>query len=171
MPGSAGHLIRRFFAVSAAQALGNAELAQVEDWLSSAEFDLFLSQPPADQRHGYEAGMHVQAHGGERPVIAAGALHDIGKRHAGLGPIGRTVATLMILLGLSSRWGRAAAYRDHGPVAAVELDRAGSDPVVVAFARHHHDSRPPEVGQATWALLVAADEPVKASRSLRPPIT
>lgn len=171
MPGSAGHLIRRFFAVAAARDLDDDELAQIERWLSPAELSLFLAQPTADQRHGYEAGLHAQKNRANRAVVAAAALHDIGKRHARLGPIGRSLATVMIIVGAASRWERASAYRDHGPIGAEELERAGADSLVVAFARHHHEGRPAGIDSQTWDLLEAADQPVKASRRRRPPIT
>jgi hypothetical protein len=171
VPGSAGHLIRRFFAVAAARDLDDDELAQVESWLSPAELSLFLAQPAADQRHGYEAGLHAQEHRADRPVVAAAALHDIGKRHSALGPIGRSLATVMIIIGGASRWERAAAYRDHGPIGAEELERAGADSLVVEFARYHHEARPARIDSQTWDLLEAADQPVKASRRRRPPIT
>lgn len=171
MPGSAGHLIRRFFAVVGAGDLEDDELAHVETWLTPAELSLFLAQPAADQRHGYEAGIHVLSHCADGPVVAAAALHDIGKRHAALGPIGRSLATMMIIFGGASRWERAAAYRDHGPIGAEELAQAGADSLVVEFARHHHDTRPAGIDSRTWALLETADQPVKASRRRQPPIT
>lgn len=171
MPGSAGHLIRRFFAVSSAQKLDDDELQLVAGWLSPPELELFLAQPVADQRHGLEAGVYVRDHQGDHEAIAAGALHDVGKRHAGLGPVGRSLATIMIILRVASLWDRAATYRDHGSVAARELESAGSAPLVVAFAMHHHGKRPDGVDATTWSVLMAGDEPVKASRSRRPPIT
>ena len=158
MPGSAGHLIRRFFDVIKARPLTEGELETVTDWLTKAELDLFLSQPVPDQRHGYEAGQHIVASGVTTvEVISAAAVHDIGKRHAHLGVFGRSAASVLILAELDSLWSRARTYRNHGDIAAEELATAGSSRLSVEFARHHHGRRPDSIEPNIWDLLVAAD--------------
>lgn len=93
-------------------------------------------------------------------------MHDVAKRHARLGVVGRVIASVCIKLRIPVR-GRFEAYRQHGPIGADELERAGSPPIVVRYARSHHGSRPPDVDVQTWALLVAADEAGERSQSVR----
>jgi len=169
VPGGPSHLIRRFFEVASARPLSRDERAAVGSWLTPALSDLFFSQQPADQRHGYRAGASVAAAGYRAPdVVAAALLHDVGKRHAGFGALGRSVASVMILLSLPLSE-RMLTYRDHGIVAARELGRAGAPPLVVDFALHHHGRRPETIAEDVWDVLAAADEPVKPRvRSQRP---
>ena len=93
-----------------------------------------------------------------RTDLARGALlHDIGKRHARLGLAGRSLAGAVRALGLPS-WGRVRRYLEHGEIGASELEAAGAEPLVVGYARHHHDPvPPPEVTRGDWEVLVAAD--------------
>lgn len=156
VPGPWGHLALRFIDVVTADSLTAPERCAVEGWLDGpAESSAFFAQPPADQRHGYAAALIVLARRPGRPdLVKAALLHDVGKRHAGLGPLARVVASVAIRLRLplSGRW---EAYRDHGDLAAAEL--SASEPIVGAFARHHHGARPSTIDADDWAVLVAAD--------------
>ncbi len=69
------------------------------------------------------------------------------------------MATILGRLGLVGP-PRFAVYLDHGRIAAQELDRAGAEPLVVAFALHHHRERPEEISREDWDLLQAADRAV-----------
>lgn len=171
MPGSLSHLTRRFFDVLLARPLDGAERAAVEGWLAPVAAEIFFAQPGPDQRHAYHSAMIVLAFvQTDVSVLRAALLHDVGKRHAGLGVIGRVIASLLIRLGLPLT-DRARRYRDHGEVAAAELEAAGLEPIVVEFARHHHGSRPAGIPEATWELLRRADEPPKAGHAVRARIT
>lgn len=97
-------------------------------------------------------------------MVRAALLHDVGKRHAGLGPIGRSIASILIGLG-GPLTRRMVSYRDHGPVAAEELDDLRCEQVVVDFARNHHAERPDSIARATWDILLKADGPAKAITS------
>lgn len=142
----------------------------MRQWLDEPLAELFFAQGPADQRHGYEAaGIVAASESAGVEMIQAAALHDIGKRQASLGVIGRTLASLAILFRLPLTR-RMAVYRDHGAVAAEELEAAGAPKLVVDFARHHHGSRPESIDPDDWAVLVLADEPPKARKSPEPPI-
>lgn len=140
-------------------------------WLDDGTGPIFFAQQHADQRHGYHAALTVIAAGVSEPdVVAAALLHDVGKRHAGLGLLGRTLASVMIVLGLPLGK-RMTAYRDHDLLGARELGALGAPSLAIDFAMHHHRSRPPTIDSATWDLLVRADQPPKASSSLLSRIT
>ena len=156
MPGGWIHLAGRFFSAVGAASLDDQERQVLADWLEPDELRLFLDQSAIDQRHGLESATFVAARSDDRDLIRAAALHDIGKRHARLGVIGRVIASIAIKLHLPVR-GRFATYRDHGPIGSVELERAGSPPIAIHYARHHHESRSPDVTQSVWDLLSAAD--------------
>ena len=136
---------------------------EVENWLSAALAGIFFEQPGYDQRHGYEAARSVMAGGfDDSDVVTAALMHDVGKRHARLGLIGRSVASVLIL---ARAWlpRRLAAYRDHGLVAARELGQVGAPSLAIDFALHHHGQRPPTIPPDVWDALVAADQPAKTS--------
>lgn len=143
----------------------------MSDWLGPETVDVFFAQDVPDQRHGYNAALTVVAAGvRDTEVVVTALLHDVGKRHARLGIIGRSVASVLILLGLPLSE-RMETYRDHGMVAARELAALSVPSLVVDFAIHHHGERPPTIDIATWELLIAADEPPKASSARRGRIT
>lgn len=171
MPGSLAHLSERFFDVLTARRLSAAELDSVRERLPPELMELFEEQSKADQRHGYEAGMVVLGSGVEADdVVAAALLHDIGKRHARLGIVGRTIASLAIKMSLPLT-ARMTTYRDHGIVGAKDLAGAGAAPLVVDFALHHHGAKPPSIDVAVWDLLVRADQPSKTKGRLGSGIT
>ncbi|HEU4916297.1 MAG TPA: HDIG domain-containing protein [Acidimicrobiia bacterium] len=163
MPGSLGHLTSRFFEVLYAQPLRSEEVLEVESWLGPAQAWLFFSQTTPDQRHGYQAALVARDSGLGPTGMRAALLHDIGKRHARLGVVGRSIASLAIKtrLPLTKRW---RLYRDHGLTGATELAALGSEPLVVEFARHHHGDRPPAIPERTWEALQLADQPAKTER-------
>lgn len=156
MPGSLGHLSGRFFDVLLARPLDEAEQATVGLWLTPELSEVFFSQSPADQRHGYEAGLIVMGGGGSPDMVTAAVMHDTAKRHAGLGVLGRVVASILIRAGLPLT-PRMRLYRDHGIIAAKELAELGAPPLAVDFALHHHRSRPASIPEETWKLLEKAD--------------
>ena len=151
------HLAARLLDVLSSRRLSPTEQAEVADYLvTPEERALFWAQPRADQRHALASARCVLAACPDRSdMVRAALFHDIGKRHSGLGAIGRSWAVLCGALNRSSR--RATAYGDHGRLGAAELARAGAEPLVVAYARHHHGSRPGEIAPEDWAVLQAAD--------------
>ena len=161
MPGSPGHLARRFFDVVSAQPLTSSEVEIVNERLRSELAEVFFAQSPADQRHGFHAAQIASVRGGAPDTVVAALLHDIGKRHARLGAIGRSVASVLIVLHLPLTE-RMRAYRDHGLTGAVELARIGAPSLAIDFAMHHHGRKPPTIDHDMWDLLVEADEPPKA---------
>jgi hypothetical protein len=171
MPGSLSHLSARFFDVLQSKPLSGTEVRAVEHWLGPALAVIFFDQPPEDQRHGYHAALVVVAdHSASDEVIEAALLHDVGKRHAGLGIVGRSIASVLIRLGapLSPNM---AVYKNHGLRAARELASAGANQLSVEFAEHHHESRPSYIDPTTWSLLQLADQPPKPRSLIRTGIT
>jgi hypothetical protein len=124
--------------------------------------EVFFEQMTADQRHGYHAALSVISDGrSDSDVIAAALMHDIGKRHARLGVIGRSVTSIMILLGLPLTR-RMLLYKDHGKNGARELARLGAPPLAIEFALHHQDERPRTIESQIWEILLSADQAPKA---------
>lgn len=160
MPGTPGHLVKRFFDVVSARSLNASERGAVEAWLTPQLADVFFAQNAADQRHGLHAAQVVVRGGGSSDTVVAALVHDIGKRHARLGAIGRSVASILIVFRLPLTE-RMRAYRDHGMTGAAELERLGAPSLAIDFALHHHRRRPPTIDPDVWDLLVAADEPRK----------
>ncbi len=165
------HLAGRFFEVLSARPLSPREQGEVEALLRPGERDLFWEQPVADQRHGLEAARRVLAvRPGDRSLARAALLHDVGKRHAGLGIIGRSLASGLELVGLRPPVEAWRRYLDHGALGAADLEAVGAEPIVVSFARHHHGGRPESVGPEDWAVLGSADLDQKARRRRSGPI-
>lgn len=161
MPGSPSHLARRFFDVATSRPLTSTEQADVAAWLSPDLQTLFLAQDEVDQRHGYHAACTVAEAGfDQEEVVVAALMHDIGKRHARLGLVGRTVASLFILLHLPLT-PRMRIYRDHGDVGADDLAAVEAPALAVDFARHHHGERPTTIPGPVWDVLELADQPPK----------
>lgn len=161
MPGSYGHLVTRFFDYLAARPPTEAETNLIASRLTPSQFELFAQQDMRDRAHALHAASVVLASGTEDPdVLRAAILHDVGKRHAALGVIGRTIASVLIKLRLPmSR--RMRLYRDHGEAGARDLEAAGSSQLVVDFTRSHHDRRPETIPADVWELLQLADQPAK----------
>jgi hypothetical protein len=151
------HLVARFVRAVAARPLSPREQAEVEALLRPEERRLFWDQPAIDQRHALEGARRIfESLPGEGEVARAALLHDVGKRHSGLGILGRSMASGVRLLGLRPRrWHR---YYDHGSLGAAELEAAGAEGVVVDWARHHTSRRRPGSLTAThWAALKRSD--------------
>ena len=89
-------------------------------------------------------------------MVRAALLHDIGKRHARLSPVARSVVTAVAKLRLPVGR-RGALYLAHGRLAADELSHLGAEALVVDFAACHHEERPDSINPEDWATLVVAD--------------
>ncbi len=151
------HLAARFFDVLRARPLTPDEQRRVSDLLHHSETPLFWAQPLPDQRHGLAAADRIGSSRPERTDLQRAALlHDVAKRHARLGVLGRVAASLTEILHLPAR-GRIAAYLDHGPLGAQELAAAGSERLIVEFTRAHHGARPESIPAEEWDLLIEAD--------------
>jgi hypothetical protein len=151
------HLARRFFEVLRAEPLSPSDQTEVASLLRPEEASYFWGQAVPDQRHALAAARRVAAVTPERrELLRAALLHDVGKRHVPLGIAGRTVASALDLLHLPAP-GRMGNYLAHCETGAADLTGAGSESIVVAFARSHHGPRPAEINEADWRLLLTSD--------------
>ena len=88
-------------------------------------------------------------------MVRAALLHDIGKRHARLAPVARSIVTAIAKLGLPVGR-RGALYLAHGRLAADELSPSGP-------SHWWWSSRPPittsgpTINPEDWTTLVGAD--------------
>lgn len=161
MPGTWSHLAGRFWEGMRAAPLDRPESSWVESRLTGSEWAAFCEQSPPDQRHGYAAARRVESVLGAHPgAVRAALLHDIGKRHARLGLVGRVLASVAIRMRLPL-WQGARTYRDHGWIGAGELSGWGAESLVVEFARAHHGTRPSGFDPAVWRALCESDKPQK----------
>jgi hypothetical protein len=167
MPGSFGHLATRFFDYLRAARLSEAERQTVMSLLTEEESRIFFEQSQKDQAHGFDAALVILDSGQSTAGrLRAALLHDVGKRNARLGLLGRVAASIFIKLGLPLTK-RFKLYRDHGLVGAADLEAAGSPSLVVECARAHHSSRPSVLSEEDWALLQSADVPANARLARR----
>ena len=160
----ATHLVRRFLGSLSPRPVDPADDAWVRDHLLPGERALWGRMPRADRKHaaGVARGVDRLLGGAGRPVIAAAALHDVGKVESGFGTFRRVAATVGGAVArdrLARGSGKLGRYLRHDAVGAELLARAGADPLTVAWAREHHlpPARwtvPADVGRA----LAAADD-------------
>lgn len=165
------HRASRFFGSLRPGPPKKADVAWAADVLNPEELRLFNRMSNPDRRHSVAVARAVErALGAEAttPVLAAALLHDVGKSQAGLRTYGRVVATLSHAIvgdSFADHWRRTSGltrrvglYLQYPRIGAEMLELAGSDPLVVAWAREHHLPKeewtvPAHLGQA----LSAAD--------------
>jgi putative nucleotidyltransferase with HDIG domain len=152
-----GHLARRFFGSLRARRPGPSDQAYVAGHLSEAERDIFWTQPVPDLAHAIRGARRADPEGDRPDLARAALLHDIGKRHASLGSVGRSVATVMSWMPLPMP-SKMSTYLDHAALGAAELERLNCEQLVVAFARHHHGECPIGIDPDDWTALVGADD-------------
>jgi HD domain len=166
------HLATRFVGSLLPGGPSPADEGWARDALLPGEVVLWERMSGADRRHAVGVARRAEAAlgaPGDRPVLAAALLHDVGKIDSGLGPVRRAVATLAGMAGghdAARRWrtrpgsvGRVGRYLCHDAIGAELLAAAGSDALTVAWAREHH--LPPErwtVPAAVGAAIKAADD-------------
>ena len=127
-----GHLARRFAGSLSDRAPDEADARWVAGQLSAGELVLWQRMSNADRRHSIEVARRFVA---RRPAaspaeIAGALLHDCGKVEAGLGTIGRVLATVA-----GPRTSRFRTYHDHEAIGARLAAKAGSDPATVELVQ------------------------------------
>jgi HD superfamily phosphodiesterase len=132
----------------------------VAELLNEGEQELWARMSGPDRRHA--VGVARRVGGNEPAVTLAALLHDVGKVDSDLSTLARVPATLAGLVDRDRATrgaGRISRYLRHDAIGADLLAAAGSDPLVVAWAREHH--LPPDrwtVDPATGHALKAADD-------------
>ena len=158
----APHLARRFLGSLSPRPLAPEDDAWVRRCLLPGEQALWDQMPAPDRKHAAGVAREVDhaLDGADRAVLAAALLHDVGKVDSGFGTFARVGATLFgLLAGRERARGRLGRYFRHDAIGAELLQRAGSDPVTVTWAREHH--LPPErwsLPAEVAAALAAADD-------------
>ncbi|MGI8794382.1 MAG: hypothetical protein ACR2H3_14615 [Acidimicrobiales bacterium] len=161
--GSAGHLVRRFVGMLDPRGPAPVDDTWAQSHLVDGERALWNRMSGPDRRHAIGVARRTVAMIGSptpRPVIAAALLHDVGKVEAGLGAVGRAVATLAGMVSparAADGDGRIARYLTHDRRGAGSLEAAGADPLTVAWAAEHH--RPP----AGWTVPTDVANALKAA--------
>jgi hypothetical protein len=153
---TARHLVRRFFGVLASRPLEPRAQDYVNSVLPPKQAALFWEQDPVDQRHAYDVAQRVRSRiDDDAAAIRAALLHDVGKRHSRLGPVSRSLATVLDGCGLPipTDWRR---YRDHGDLGAADLEAIGADELAVAFARGAKPGG--NISADVWQVLREADD-------------
>jgi hypothetical protein len=152
------HLVRRFSGFLRAEPLSPREQDRVHARLSAPLALLFFAQPTQDQRHALDvAGRVSRLRPDDEAAIEAALIHDVGKRHSGLGAIGRSLATVLDRTGLPLT-DRMRSYRAHGAIGADEAAAAGATDFAVLFTRLHPGPVPPATDPERWHAVATADE-------------
>ena len=156
MPGSWGHLARRFVWSLRVAPLSAEDLQDLAGLIDERTLEAYLQQNRADQRHGLEAARYVRARKARPELVLAALVHDLGKRQARLGVAGRVIASVLARLGLPAP-GRLGVYLDHAALGAAELRALGLAELAIEYAAHHHGARPDSIDPSDWSLLSEAD--------------
>jgi hypothetical protein len=160
------HLARRFVRASWPGGPCTEDAAWVAGILDPGELELWRSLPNHDQRYTIRVARRVDdelagtEYAGDKRWLAAALLHDTGKLDAGLGVVGRSVATVMGTFAGSARvdsWAHAAGFRQrvawylrHDERGAKRIRAAGGGDEAAHWAwAHHHRDRWPESGIPT----------------------
>src|SRR2546430_13409690 len=131
--------------------------------MEPAELELWRSLPNHDRRYTVRVAKDVETrlagteYAGQPRWLAAALLHDVGKLDAGLGVVGRSVATVMGAVAGPARvdrWAetsgfrrRAAWYLHHDDRGADRIRAAGGREETAPLASaHHHTARVPASG-------------------------
>lgn len=161
--GSPAHLVRRFVGMLDPRGPSADDEAWSRSHLGPGEVALWVQMSGPDRRHAVGVARRVAdalGPGVARPVVAAALLHDVGKIEAGLGAVGRAVATVAGIVAPRRAAGSSGAvgrYLTHDRRGAEALAAAGADPLTVTWAAEHH--LPP----ARWTVARQVAEALKAA--------
>lgn len=123
-----GHLARRFRGSWSRSEPNAVDVDWVRSQLSAGEWTCWSAMAVQDRRHSIEVARRflALAPGAGRAEVAGALLHDVGKQVAGLGTLGRVVATI-----IGPRTRRLRLYHDHESIGAEMLAQVGSEMVTI----------------------------------------
>ena len=180
----ATHLVSRFFGSLHPRVLDAETLAWVQRTLEPSELHVWEGLGRADRAEsvavarGLDAALAGTPDAADSTWTAAALLHDVGKQASAYGPIGRSIATVVVAVAgneTSRGWagttggvrGRIGRYAAHDEVGADLLSVAGARPLAAAWAgAHHRPDRWASTGiplPVCRALARADGEPVPAN--------
>lgn len=165
------HLVARFFRSLRPSAPTGADDTWAASFLTPLEQGLYAAMPAGDRRHAIDGARAVERSVPEpfrRDAVEAALVHDVGKRHAHLGVIGRSMATVIgwvvrsdarrtSLAGGPGWCGRVGRYLCHDVVGAEEVDASEGSRLAVAWTAHHHHRADFASLPATPAVVDALD--------------
>lgn len=164
------HLVRRFFESVRPGGPSAFDDQWAHDRLPATTAGLWFQLSSADRRHCVAVARAVEASAPGPDAIpdwvwGAALLHDIGKAEAGMGTVGRVVASLIELAGaerLGDRFitkpgmlGRLARQLNYTDLGAELLEATGADERVVAWAREHHSPPDEWTVPEPWGQVLA----------------
>ena len=141
------------------------DLSPAQAILGAELMVLFTQMRRSEQLHSLRVLVVVRSLGHSDPqLLAAALLHDVGKSHARMGLVGRTlvVAVGKLMPGLYGRWskGEARGWRKpfvvavlHAEWGAQMVERAGAAEMVVALVRRHEEHLEGKAGSEEERLL------------------
>jgi hypothetical protein len=165
----ATHLVSRFFGSLHPRALDAETLAWVHRTLEPSELHVWEGLGRADRAESVTVARRLDAalagtpEAADSKWTAAALLHDVGKQASAFGPIGSSIATVVVAVAAKETargWaattggmrGRMGRYAGHDEVGADLLSVAGARPAVAAWASAHH--RPERWDSTGIPLLV-----------------
>lgn len=158
---SAAYRIRQFFDALHA-CVGPEELAILDQHLNPAQKKLFLAMELQDQRHSLNVFYQLVEDGyGDRELLQAALLHDVGKAGVGLGVFHRVVIVLLralwpdLLKKIASPDRRSWGYpfwvhRNHGEIGADLIIKAGGTDKLVSLVRQHQSPADDPLARALY---------------------
>jgi hypothetical protein len=138
------HLVRRTRVSLKGRVPEPADEAWAAGILCPAELQLWRQMSDVDRSHAIEVARGACRRLGQPvpdEVATAALLHDVGKLDADLGVPGRILATVISPI-VPARWaprlGRIGCQLRYNEIGSGLLADAGSERMVVAWAREHH---------------------------------
>jgi hypothetical protein len=129
---SVAHLAKRCAGSLSRRAPDPADEQWAKGWMTPWEIALWRRMANVDRRHAIQVARRFAElrSTATRDEMAGALLHDVGKLEAGLGTIGRVLATVV-----GPRTARFRTYHDHEAIGARWLREQGSSAATVQLVQ------------------------------------